>query len=144
MFQYIDKYWKLCKLPPFDSSVVAAQWNGTSGGTYLWKMIEEDVSTRYTPGQGRLRLIVITSVMRIRALISSIPFITLILSPVATAEKASQEAPSKYRKIFANGREQQGKAEREEPSCPSCEKENRSEVRMKRAHAQTSRASGSC
>ena len=42
------------------SSVVAAQWNGTSGGTYMWKMIEEDVRSRYLPGHGRLRLIVIT------------------------------------------------------------------------------------
>lgn len=41
-------------------SVVAAQWNGTSGGTYMWKMIEEDVRSRYLPGHGRLRLIVIT------------------------------------------------------------------------------------
>ncbi|CAE7356731.1 unnamed protein product [Symbiodinium sp. CCMP2456] len=41
-------------------SVVAARWNGTSGGTYMWKMIEEDVRSRYLPGHGRLRLIVIT------------------------------------------------------------------------------------
>ena len=35
-------------------------WTGDSGGTYMWHMIQEDVLARYRPGNGKLRLIVVT------------------------------------------------------------------------------------
>ena len=35
-------------------------WDGSSGGTYMWHMIEQDVLERYRPGSGTLRLIVVT------------------------------------------------------------------------------------
>jgi hypothetical protein len=35
-------------------------WNANQPGTYLWKMIEDDVQARYRPGTGKLRLVVIT------------------------------------------------------------------------------------
>ena len=41
-------------------SLVQMAWDGSSGGTYMWHMIEQDVRTRYRPGSGKLRLIVVT------------------------------------------------------------------------------------
>ena len=35
-------------------------WDASSGGTYMWHMIEQDVLSRYRPGSGKLRLIVVT------------------------------------------------------------------------------------
>ena len=43
------------------SSLVHMSWNGTSGGTYMWHMIEQDVRARYTPGGGKLRLVAVTA-----------------------------------------------------------------------------------
>jgi len=42
------------------TTLVGMQWDGSSGGTYLWKMIEDDVMSRYRPGSGKLRLVVVT------------------------------------------------------------------------------------
>ena len=36
------------------------RWDATSLSTYMWHMIEQDVLSRYRPGRGTLRLIVIT------------------------------------------------------------------------------------
>ena len=44
----------------FSSTAVQLAWDGSSGTTYLWKMIEDDVLSRYLPGDGKLRLIVLT------------------------------------------------------------------------------------
>eukprot|EP00808_Paulinella_micropora_P018260 g27749.t1 len=44
----------------FSPAVVNLAWDGTSGGTYMWHMIEQDVLERYKPGGGVLRLVVIT------------------------------------------------------------------------------------
>jgi len=33
----------------FSYAAVALGWNGASGGTYMWKMIEDDVQERYKP-----------------------------------------------------------------------------------------------
>ena len=35
-------------------------WDASSGGTYMWHMIECDVMSRYIPGKGRLRIVIIT------------------------------------------------------------------------------------
>lgn len=35
-------------------------WDASSGGTYMWHMIEQDVLERYRPGGGKLRLVVVT------------------------------------------------------------------------------------
>ena len=42
------------------TTLVGMQWDGSSGGTYMWKMIEDDVMSRYRPGSGKLRLVVVT------------------------------------------------------------------------------------
>lgn len=49
------------------SSISIFGWNGRSGGTYMWKMIEDDVKERYKPpvvktskGNGKLRIVLIT------------------------------------------------------------------------------------
>lgn len=39
---------------------ITSGWDGSGNGTYLWKMIEEDVMERYRPGTGKLRLVVVT------------------------------------------------------------------------------------
>jgi hypothetical protein len=39
---------------------ITSGWDGSGVGTYLWHMIQEDVVERYRPGQGRLRLVVVT------------------------------------------------------------------------------------
>lgn len=39
---------------------VTSQWQATSGGTYLWHMIYKDITARYQPGPGTLRVYVIT------------------------------------------------------------------------------------
>ena len=41
----------------------AKEWNGSSGGTYMWKMIENDILQQYLPGAGRLRVFIITDGM---------------------------------------------------------------------------------
>ena len=41
-------------------SSLQLQWDGSSGATYMWKMIEEDVVGRYTPSGGKLRIVVVT------------------------------------------------------------------------------------
>ena len=41
-------------------ALVSLAWDGSSGGTYMWKMIEDDVCQRYQPGAGKLRLVVVT------------------------------------------------------------------------------------
>ena len=41
-------------------SLVSTAWDGSSGGTYMWKMILDDVQTRYKPAGGKLRIVVIT------------------------------------------------------------------------------------
>lgn len=43
-----------------NASLVAMSWNGSSGGTYMWHMIEHDVLDRYVPSGGKLRLVIIT------------------------------------------------------------------------------------
>jgi len=40
--------------------MVQLAWDGSSWGTYMWHMIEQDVMARYQPGGGKLRLMVIT------------------------------------------------------------------------------------
>jgi len=45
--------------PPI-TDLISFGWDGTSGGTYMWHMIEQDVLQRYRPGSGKLRLIVVT------------------------------------------------------------------------------------
>merc|ERR1719240_1814912 len=40
--------------------MVLAGWDASSGGTYMWHMILEDVLSRYTPGKGRLRVVIVT------------------------------------------------------------------------------------
>jgi hypothetical protein len=42
------------------TALVALNWDGSSGGTYMWHMIEHDVIEHYRPGKGKLRLIVVT------------------------------------------------------------------------------------
>lgn len=42
------------------STSVTSQWRATSGGTYLWHMVYKDITGRYRPGQGTLRVYVIT------------------------------------------------------------------------------------
>ncbi len=44
----------------FSTSLVSMCWDGSSGGTYMWHMIQEDVLERYRPGGGKLRLVVVT------------------------------------------------------------------------------------
>lgn len=41
----------------------AKSWDGSSGGTYMWKMIEDDIFEQYVPGSGRLRIFIITDGM---------------------------------------------------------------------------------
>jgi hypothetical protein len=41
-------------------SLVNAAWDGSSGGTYMWKMIQDDIKNRYRPVGGKLRVVVIT------------------------------------------------------------------------------------
>jgi hypothetical protein len=41
-------------------SQIDASWNGMGNGTYLWHMIQDDVTKRYRPGTGKLRLVVVT------------------------------------------------------------------------------------
>jgi hypothetical protein len=41
-------------------SLVNFAWDGSSGGTYCWKMIEDDIQNKYRPAGGKLRVIVIT------------------------------------------------------------------------------------
>ena len=41
-------------------ALVHAGWTGSSGGTYMWKMIEEDVANRYRPGKSKIRIVLIT------------------------------------------------------------------------------------
>lgn len=48
------------RVSKWDSALTTVAWNASSGATYMWKMIEEDVMERYRPGSGRLRVIVIT------------------------------------------------------------------------------------
>lgn len=40
--------------------VTGTLWDGSSGGTYLWHMIEQDVLQKYKPAGGRLRLFIVT------------------------------------------------------------------------------------
>ena len=42
------------------TELISLGWDGSSGGTYLWHMIQQDVLGRYRPAGGKLRLIVIT------------------------------------------------------------------------------------
>lgn len=35
-------------------------WDASSGSTYMWKMIEDDVIGKYAPGNGKLRIVIIT------------------------------------------------------------------------------------
>lgn len=49
----------------WSTALTCLNWDGSSGSTYMWKMIEEDVLRRFRPGppgasQGKLRLVVIT------------------------------------------------------------------------------------
>ena len=44
----------------WSTSLTLWGWNATSGRTYMWKMIEDDVLGRYIPGTGKLRIVVIT------------------------------------------------------------------------------------
>lgn len=39
------------------------QWSAESGGTYMWKMILDDIVGKYKPGGGKLRVILITDGM---------------------------------------------------------------------------------
>jgi len=41
-------------------SLMQLNWDASSGGTYMWHMIQEDVLARYRPGTGTLRLVVVT------------------------------------------------------------------------------------
>ena len=41
-------------------SLVCAAWDGSSGGTYMWKMIQDDIKSKYRPAGGKLRVVVIT------------------------------------------------------------------------------------
>ena len=42
------------------SPLLASSWDASSGGTYMWHMIKEDVESMFVPAGGKLRLIVIT------------------------------------------------------------------------------------
>ena len=44
----------------WNCALVNAAWDGSSGGTYMWKMIQDDIRTRYKPAGGKLRVVVIT------------------------------------------------------------------------------------
>jgi len=44
---------------PLTPSVLSL-WDATSGGTYMWHMIEQDIMTNYRPGPGVLRVFVVT------------------------------------------------------------------------------------
>jgi hypothetical protein len=44
----------------WNRSLVSLAWDGTSGGTYMWKMIQEDIRGKYRPAGGKLRVVVIT------------------------------------------------------------------------------------
>lgn len=44
----------------FSRQAVAINWNASSGTTYMWHMILEDVLSTYRPGPGRIRAFVIT------------------------------------------------------------------------------------
>eukprot|EP00913_Durusdinium_trenchii_P000149 g134.t1 len=49
--------------PKFDSlnpEILCLQWKGKSAGTYMWHMILTDLRDKYIPGNGKLRVIVIT------------------------------------------------------------------------------------
>jgi hypothetical protein len=48
------------RVSTWDSALTTVAWNASSGATYMWKMIEDDVLRRYRPAGGRLRVIVIT------------------------------------------------------------------------------------
>jgi hypothetical protein len=43
-----------------NTTLAGLRWQGSSGGTYMWKMIEEDVVRMYLPGPGHLRVYIIT------------------------------------------------------------------------------------
>ncbi|CAB9516426.1 expressed unknown protein [Seminavis robusta] len=44
----------------WNASLVNFAWDGSSGGTYMWKMIQDDIQARYRPAGGKLRIVVIT------------------------------------------------------------------------------------
>lgn len=46
--------------PASISHAIRASWDATSGMTYLWHMIEQDIMERYCPGGGRIRIFIIT------------------------------------------------------------------------------------
>jgi hypothetical protein len=50
----------LVPLTSLSPSLVSLGWDGSSGGTYMWGMIMEDVVAVYKPGPGKLRLVVVT------------------------------------------------------------------------------------
>ena len=41
-------------------ALVNVAWDGSSGGTFMWKMIQDDVQAKYRPAGGKLRIVVIT------------------------------------------------------------------------------------
>jgi hypothetical protein len=47
-----DEHWS--------SMLVSISWDASSGGTYMWKMIQDDVKSKYRPAGGKLRVVVIT------------------------------------------------------------------------------------
>lgn len=44
----------------WSTSLISAAWDGSSGGTYMWKMIHDDIKLKYRPAGGKLRVVVIT------------------------------------------------------------------------------------
>lgn len=54
-------------LTPATLSPLLLSWDASSGGTYMWHMIQQDVLSRYVPGGGKLRLIVLTDGLDVRS-----------------------------------------------------------------------------
>ncbi len=44
-----DEHWS--------AMLVSAAWDASSGGTYMWKMIQEDIKSKYRPAGGKLRVV---------------------------------------------------------------------------------------
>jgi hypothetical protein len=46
----------------WSSAITTLGWDASSGSTYMWKMIEDDVVSRYLPskGDGKLRIVIVT------------------------------------------------------------------------------------
>merc|ERR1711972_1237702 len=48
------------RVETFSSTAVSLSWDASSGATYMWEMILNDICSTYSPDGGRLRVFVIT------------------------------------------------------------------------------------